>query len=1471
MDLEKVEQYFYEHGEFIYRTSRFHLENLPDSCGDTAEVNFTFQNAFLNMLKSSITDEQAEKFQSETVPRQLTERIGKGMRLCEVTEQYFETLLYDGACGTIPAEIREHILDCKKCSEKFFKYMLGSVTPLNERQEFYIKNIIKQLVKHFSLLGEKVSCSNVKSFLPLLLDKRLKIRVPTPVTVHIDNCSQCHKGLGSLAKLDLEPDQLIRLSNLYSRSSKTDTIQCKDAWGSIDLAAEFRFDNVPVKVLEHIYLCKSCRELLFDKRRLATRQNLRSDNSESYPCEAVNPSDLFDLAFPFGLDSSKEKTQIYRGPFISHVRNCPRCLEKLADMSRIFYSIDEYKDSGILTCYELKEQKPNLDISYGRDIFDQQQPADFANWPQGAEIGCEQVKRFLPQLCDTDTKIKVPAAVIAHIEQCSKCKEDLQTIRSWNLGYKKNARLSEFLSQQTFEKSPQCDRVKQDRAKIVESFATMRFEDIDAELLNHICLCRACRDMIYKARMKMPVHTNHVTEKDDIFCENIKEADLFDYVLAYGLDPAEDGYMKFRESLVRHLRNCPKCLEKIRQLYNNIYAIAERGRLGVPDGFEHDKKSFIGHWHAAQARKIAENIDELDDEQFETLLAHLSMAGEDPYKNWDIKVKICSCEQENPSEIEQEVAETAEAKDICEIAIEYMYDMIYPAAEDMVPEQVSRHIESCSYCSNQLAAIREFLTEQLNFRSQHKAVARARVGACIKEHFEFIDQDVDCRSLKEFLPLLSDPKLSVDIPTPITVHLDQCSQCAKDVAILRSLGLKSRQLDTIAEFFAEALSSRIQKYELYEVVGISKIEDFTEAFARMQFDKLSPDIIRQLCLSPACRADIYQKRGALISEIDDTKVHDQLSCESIKTSDLLAYCLPRYFDLTKNWYEQVDKTVSNHLSHCKSCLQKLQLLHRAIFNIADRENSAIVTCYELAPVRWNKDNPNAAINCKVLRPHLAGFADEPLGLMVPSALAAHLMDCRQCMDDYTRIDSLGLNSGQLKRLGRILSNNAENTKISCPKARKAIGDYLEFRFDKISPEILEHIQVCPDCRCEIIKQRQLMIDKLPAEITDDDFNCRFVRDRDLFNCCFPPTDSANRVYPVLTSHLTVCRRCLKELQKLQETVCEIADKADSGILTENNVPIPEKERQGFLPLDYQYPQWPIRVWTNDKAEAEVQKAAEAEYEDYLKTKEAGRISVFTEKLKQRAASASNLRTVKRTAAAAVIPIAVGLFLYLLFSMSPSVAMARTYSEVVSSVRKMVNVCIKKYTPGQSEPVRVEWISRSSNVIVQITNKQILLFDLRNKVRMIKNLQTGTIQSDTMSENLFNKAESLIEGALDIVPFEDLSDVPSSEWNQVDNKETNAGEVYDLTWRKSIGKGITEYHKRRYFFSDDRTHVPNKVEVYTKDSSEDNYTLWEYREIITYSDEKDITHIIKSAFGNEILEMKPSIIHGQSEPNGSTSK
>ena len=67
----------------------------------------------------------------------------------------------------------------------------------------------------FQLLDEHVACRDVKCFLPKLALACAQIRIPTPVTVHVDHCPQCTEDLAALRELNLTAPQLKRLSRFF--------------------------------------------------------------------------------------------------------------------------------------------------------------------------------------------------------------------------------------------------------------------------------------------------------------------------------------------------------------------------------------------------------------------------------------------------------------------------------------------------------------------------------------------------------------------------------------------------------------------------------------------------------------------------------------------------------------------------------------------------------------------------------------------------------------------------------------------------------------------------------------------------------------------------------------------------------------------------------------------------------------------------------------------------------------------------------------------------------------------------------------------------------------------------------------------------------------------------------------------------------------------------------------------------------
>jgi hypothetical protein len=110
----------------------------------------------------------------------------------------------------------------------------------------------------------------------------------------------------------------------------------------------------------------------------------------------------------------------------------------------------------------------------------------------------------------------------------------------------------------------------------------MALHETTKEVLKHLCTCRDCREALYQCRETVREQYLHEKSGQEGFpCNEVSAADLFDYVIPYGLDPARDEYARFRTSFTSHVRCCPTCLAKIQHLHSTVYAILERAESDV--------------------------------------------------------------------------------------------------------------------------------------------------------------------------------------------------------------------------------------------------------------------------------------------------------------------------------------------------------------------------------------------------------------------------------------------------------------------------------------------------------------------------------------------------------------------------------------------------------------------------------------------------------------------------------------------------------------------------------------------------------------------------------------------------------------------------------------------------------------------------------------------------------------------------
>ncbi len=142
---------------------------------------------------------------------------------------------------------------------------------------------------------------------------------------------------------------------------------------------------------------------------------------------------------------------------------------------------------------------------------------------------------------------------------------------------------------------------------------------------------------------------------------------------------------------------------------------------------------------------------------------------------------------------------------LCEEAKLYYYDFLCDESSGLIAQSISDHIERCRNCQKQINQLKVALSQKECIRSE-QGQDRAAVTTMLQLHFAYIAEHVTCETVRPFLPGLLDPAIEIRIPTPITVHLDNCPRCDEDLKAIQKLNLNSTQLYGLSQFFAKGPS-----------------------------------------------------------------------------------------------------------------------------------------------------------------------------------------------------------------------------------------------------------------------------------------------------------------------------------------------------------------------------------------------------------------------------------------------------------------------------------------------------------------------------------------------------------------------------------------------------------------------------------------------------------------------------------------
>jgi hypothetical protein len=150
-------------------------------------------------------------------------------------------------------------------------------------------------------------------------------------------------------------------------------------------------------------------------------------------------------------------------------------------------------------------------------------------------------------------------------------------------------------------------------------------------------------------------------------------------------------------------------------------------------------------------------------------------------------------------------------KSLCGEAKLYYYDSLHGQDCEIIPEHIDNHIKSCPDCRENIEQLRIALSKDECVAS-NSGQNTAAVTTMLELHFAYIDKHVTCRTVRPFLPALLDPALEIRIPTPITVHLDNCQQCSEDLKTIRMMEPSGTELYRLSRLFTEGIAQNTKEY-----------------------------------------------------------------------------------------------------------------------------------------------------------------------------------------------------------------------------------------------------------------------------------------------------------------------------------------------------------------------------------------------------------------------------------------------------------------------------------------------------------------------------------------------------------------------------------------------------------------------------------------------------------------------------------
>jgi hypothetical protein len=278
---------------------------------------------------------------------------------CKQARGYYLDYLESSSRCAIPSGILTHLATCPDCQGQIHRLgdlMTGpATTESTGTQESRDAVMVDLLQYHFAYIETPVVCSMVKPFLPSLADPELEIRIPTPITAHVERCEACREDVAGLQEYHLNGGQLHRISRFLGGGVVTTDTLCTEVSEAITSVGSLRFEGVRPEALTHTCICPACRKRVQQHRAwlLAELDGRGMDEDERFRCQVVSATDLLDYVLPYELDVKAYPYSRFRQSFCEHVRRCPQCLAKIQQLQEQIFGMADRSDSGVMTYFSL--------------------------------------------------------------------------------------------------------------------------------------------------------------------------------------------------------------------------------------------------------------------------------------------------------------------------------------------------------------------------------------------------------------------------------------------------------------------------------------------------------------------------------------------------------------------------------------------------------------------------------------------------------------------------------------------------------------------------------------------------------------------------------------------------------------------------------------------------------------------------------------------------------------------------------------------------------------------------------------------------------------------------------------------------------------------------------------------------------------------------------------------------------------